>query len=105
MLQLRCLPRTLLPLEDESAYPAAAGVLVGDSKDDQCPRDAAVGDELLGAADHVLIPVALRARTHGGGVGARAGLRKRVSGDPLTTGQRRTEPLFLLVRAREQDRI
>ena len=73
-------------------------------EDDVEPRDTRVRDEALGAVQDVLVAVAPRLGSHGGGVRARAGLRERVGGQPLAARQAREPALLLLVRAVVLDR-
>jgi hypothetical protein len=70
VLELGDTPGALLAFEREGRDAAAAGLGVGHREHHERSRDAPVGDELFGAADHVLVAVALRLRAHGGGVGA-----------------------------------
>src|SRR5205814_6097348 len=67
--------------------------------------DAAVGDELLGAAEHVLVAVPLGARLHGRRVRSAARLGQRVGGDLLAGCERRTQSLFLLLASGDEDGV
>src|SRR5439155_396569 len=84
---------------------AVIGLRVGLREDDERVRDAAVGDELLAAVQHVLVAVALRSRLHGRRIGAAARLRQRVRGDLLARRERRTQPFLLFLGAGHEDRI
>ena len=62
-------------------------------------------DELLGSVEDVLVAVPLRAGLHRRGVRTAAGLGKRVRGHLLAGRKRRAQPLFLLLRSRNEDRV
>src|SRR5258706_16413890 len=94
MLDGRRPPGALLSLEDEGGDSPMVSLGVRLREDDECPRDAAVGDELLGAIEDVFVAVALGARLHRGGVGSAAGLGERVGGDLLARREWRTPPLL-----------
>ena len=64
-------------------------------------RHARVGDEPLGAVEHVLVAVASRGRAHGGRVGAGAGFGERVRAQRLAAREPRQPLVLLLAGARE----
>jgi hypothetical protein len=99
-------------LDQERADLALARARVHDERvAERLLVDAAVGDERLGAVDHVGVAVAARARRHREHVGAHARLGHAHAADPLSRGGLRQHALALHVVAvdvhvlREQHRV
>ncbi len=105
VFQLLDLPWARLAFEHERGDAAVIAPAVGLREDDQRPGHAAVCDELLGAADHVVTSDLACTRLHRGRIGSAARLRQRVRRDLLAGGERRTHSLLLLLAARDEDRV
>src|SRR5437870_5927588 len=105
MLDLGDDPRTRLAFEHEGRYSAMVVAGFGFREDEKGPSHAAVRDELLRAAEDVLVAIPLGARFHGRGVGAASGLGQRVRGHLLSRSQRRAQSLLLLLRSGDEDGV
>ena len=88
-------------LDEEGGDARMARIRIGLREDGVEVGDAGVGDEALAAVEDVLVAVADRGRPHRGRVGAGAGLRERVGGQPLAAREPRQVRLLLRLRAGE----
>ena len=88
-------------LDEERGDPRMPAVGVGLREDGVEVGDAGVGDEALAAVEDVLVAVADGRRPHRRRVGAGAGLRQRVRGQPLAAREPRQVRLLLRLRAGE----
>src|SRR5436190_7127535 len=92
-----------LRLDHEGRDARVTGRGVGLGEDDVDPGNAGVGDEPLGAVDHVLTAFEPRLGAHRGRVRSRPGLAQRIGRQPLAARELRQEALLLLLRAGELD--
>ena len=75
------------PVDEKARDTASASGRVGLGEDHVDARDRAVGDEGLGAVQHILVALAHRRGAHGGHIRPRAGLRQAEGGEPSLLGQ------------------
>ena len=91
-------------LDHEARNAVVAGRRVGLRENRVEVRDARVRDEALRAVEDVLVALALRLRSHRGGIRAGAGLGERVRRNPLPARDLRQKTVLLLLRARKPKR-
>ena len=91
-------------VHDEQRDPLVAGLRVRLCDEDDEVGARAIGDEGLGAVDHVLVPIADRGGADSGDIGSGAGLGDRQAADLLALDPGDEVALLLLLGAEQVDR-